>query len=200
MGINLSQQAQQQRQTKKQRKGGSLMIVLSLLIILIALGAYGGVYFLEQEVDTEITGLNRDIGETKEALQSDEANEVKDVAVRIEKIKEVFNNEPRADEIVTYIQEAVVPDVTFLEVTYTNAENESRGRGQFKVYVVGETENFEAIAQQVLRLNEGLIGREGQDYVDTVRVLNIEREDENSPIIFQLDVLLERNAFKQQEE
>jgi len=92
-------------------------LLLGVLIILISLGAYGAVMFLNSSAKGEIGKVNDDIEILKKKMDSDETQEVYDFQDRLFEIEELLGTKIMNSENLEQISLYTLPETRFTSLT-----------------------------------------------------------------------------------
>ena len=131
--------------SKRKKSGdGNTSLLLGVLIILISLGAYGAVLYLNSSTEAEISATQDEIEILKKKMDSEESLEVYDFQDRLFEIEDLLKTKFMQGENFSKISVYTLPETTFNKVTTKVLEN-----GLLNVEAVILTPDHYALSQQL---------------------------------------------------
>lgn len=167
-GINLAHSSRKKEEEKKEKRQSSGSgTVLMVLAILLVLGAWGGLYWYDLSLASDIAATEARMEEERESLGGEEVDGIADTAFRLEITKESLDRTETSLLAFPFLESAVIPEVVLTECSYDSRTGD--------VTVIGKAVDFPSCVRQLVELKRS-------DSVRSLSVSSLERHEEGGVI------------------
>lgn len=129
-------------------KGANFALSLSAIILIISLMFYGGVFFYQQTLTSEIAAKREALNEIKDQLDPQTVKGINEISRRIEALKSILANHRSFSDFFRFLSEGTLLSVRFNSFNYSDADDSP------VVTLQGSAKSFGSISLQAKKFGE----------------------------------------------